>query len=93
MMTVTRISTPAPAEKDLPDAGIAVMSPIPGSVWKVNAAPGARVKAGDVLIVVESMKMEFEVVAPAAGVLAELRCAEGRGVSLGQGLAVVVEQA
>jgi urea carboxylase len=79
------------SEDALPEGGVAVTSPIPGSVWKVNVAPGTRVKAGEALIVVESMKTEFEVAAPADGVLVDLRCAEGRAVGMGQILAVIVE--
>jgi urea carboxylase len=72
---------------------VAVASPVPGAVWKINVANGARVKEGDVLIVVESMKMEMAVHAPISGTLSEFRCAEGRPVSLGQTLAVIVEDA
>ncbi|BCJ92326.1 urea carboxylase [Terrihabitans soli] len=79
------------SEDALPEGGVAVTSPIPGSVWKVNVAPGTRVKAGEALIVVESMKTEFEVAAPADGTVSELRCAEGRAVGMGQILAVIVE--
>ncbi len=65
-------------------------SPVSGSIWTVNVAPGARVAAGAVLMVVESMKMEFAVVAPADGIVAELRCVEKCMVSLGQVLAVFI---
>ncbi len=78
---------------DLPADGFAVASPIPGSVWKVNVVEGAQVKAGDLLIVVELMKMEFAVVAPSDGILSELRCTEGRAVALGQTLAVMMKDA
>jgi urea carboxylase len=82
----------APAEivDSLPEDGIAVASPVSGSIWAVNVAPGARVKAGAILMVVESMKMEFAVVAPGDGIVAELRCTERRTVSLGQILAVLI---
>ena len=86
-----RNPSPADGAEVLPDGGVAVASSIPGSVWKINVPAGARVKAGDPLIVVESMKMEFEVVSPADGIIAELRCAEGRPVALGQTLAVILE--
>jgi urea carboxylase len=81
------------ADDALPDGGIVITSPIPGSVWKVNVAPGVRVKAGDALIVVESMKTEFEVAAPGDGIVSELRCTEGRAVGMGQVLAVLLEDA
>jgi urea carboxylase len=80
------------SEDALPEGGVAVTSPIPGSVWKVNVEPGTRVKAGEALIVVESMKTEFEVAAPTNGVVSELRCAEGRAVGMGQVLAVILEE-
>jgi urea carboxylase len=69
---------------------VAVGSPVPGAVWKVEVSSGARVKEGDLLVVVESMKMEMSVHAPSDGVVAEVRCAEGRAVSLGQTLVVLV---
>jgi hypothetical protein len=49
---------------------------------------GQPVKAGDPVVVVESMKMEMQVTAPADGIVVELRCAEGRGVTTGQTLAI-----
>ena len=72
---------------------IAVASPVPGAVWKIEASKGARVKEGDVLVVVESMKMEMSVHAPADGTVSEIRCAEGRPVALGQTLIVLAEDA
>ena len=73
---------------ELPEGTEAVPSPVPGSVWKLAAAPGDAVKAGDPLLIVESMKMEIAVPAPADGTVVEIRCAEGQAVSLGQTLAV-----
>lgn len=75
---------------ELPPGATAIASPVPGSVWKIAVQAGARVAAGDPLIVVESMKMEISVTAPTAGVVSEIRCSEGRAVSLGQTLAVLV---
>ena len=78
---------------DLPDGGEAIASPVSGSIWKIAGAAGGAVKAGDVLVVVESMKMEIAVSAPSDGTLIEIRCAEGQAVSLGQPLAVFVPTA
>ncbi|MCZ6460362.1 MAG: acetyl-CoA carboxylase biotin carboxyl carrier protein subunit [Gammaproteobacteria bacterium] len=50
-----------------------VESEVQGSVWKVEVAVGERVAAGDVLIILESMKMEIPVESPVAGVVSELR--------------------
>ncbi len=83
----------APGDDEMDQAlepgSLAVQSPVPGAVWKIAVIEGARVAAGDVLIVVESMKMEMTVAAPAAGTVAEVRCAEGRAVALGQTLVVL----
>ncbi|MGD0491934.1 MAG: urea carboxylase [Steroidobacteraceae bacterium] len=82
----------APNEADseeLPEGCVAVTSPVTGSVWRVSCAAGQRVKAGDTLVLVESMKMEIPVSAPVDGIVAELRSAEGRPVLFGQTLAVL----
>jgi urea carboxylase len=50
---------------------------------------GQRVKAGDILVTVESMKMELPVTAPVDGVVNQLRCAEGRAVTVAQTLVVL----
>ncbi len=71
----------------------AVQSPVPGAVWKIAVEQGKRVAAGDVLVVVESMKMEMLVHAPSDGIVHELKCTEGRAVSLGQTLVVLAEDA
>ncbi|MGK2913888.1 MAG: urea carboxylase [Porticoccaceae bacterium] len=67
----------------------AVESPIAGSLWQVRAAIGSQVAAGDVLFVLESMKMEIPVVAPCAGTVAAIMVAPGAPVRAGQRVAVV----
>lgn len=61
-----------------------VRSEVTGTVWKLEVQPGQQVAAGDPLIVVESMKMEIPVESPAAGVVREVRVAEGDAVAEGQ---------
>ncbi|MFN0218039.1 MAG: urea carboxylase [Hyphomicrobium sp.] len=73
----------------LPPGAVAVESAVPGCVWKISVAEGQRVRQGDVVVVVESMKMEMAIVAPCDGVIAQIRCAEGRQVALGQTLLVM----
>jgi urea carboxylase len=68
---------------------VAVVSPVSGSVWKISSAPGQAVKAGDTLVLVESMKMELPVTAPVDGIVTQLRCAEGRAVLIAQTLVVM----
>ncbi|MHB1876852.1 MAG: acyl-CoA carboxylase biotin carboxyl carrier protein subunit, partial [Streptosporangiaceae bacterium] len=64
-------------------------APMPGSVVKVVSAPGQPVAAGDVVVVLEAMKMEHQITAPAAGVLTELRVSHGVQVNAGDVLAIV----
>ena len=66
-----------------------IESLVTGTVWKLERQTGDRVAAGDTILIVESMKMEIPIDAPAAGTLRELLVAEGEGVSEGQVLAVV----
>lgn len=58
-----------------------IRSEITGSVWKVEVAVGQSVAEGDTLVIVESMKMEIPISAPAAGVIAEIFVAEGEPVA------------
>ena len=74
--------------EDLEPGCIAIASPVSGSIWRVATGAGQRVSAGEPLVVVESMKMEMPIEAPADGVVIELRCAEGRSVVTGQILLV-----
>jgi pyruvate carboxylase subunit A/propionyl-CoA carboxylase alpha chain len=60
---------------------------MPGSVIRVGAAVGDKVKAGQPLIWLEAMKMEHTITAPGAGVLAELNVAAGQQVDVGAVLA------
>ena len=66
-----------------------VIAEVAGKVWKIEARPGALLAADDVILIVESMKMEIPVVAPAAGKLLELRVKEGDGISEGDVVAVM----
>ncbi len=61
-----------------------VCTEVTGSVWEVHVASGAQVAAGDVLMIIESMKMEIPVEAPRAGTVGEIRVAKGDAVSEGQ---------
>jgi len=58
-----------------------VRSEITGSVWKVEVAVGQSVAEGDTLVIVESMKMEIPISAPASGVVTEILIAEGEPVA------------
>ncbi|MGF6876656.1 urea carboxylase [Paraburkholderia sp. MM5477-R1] len=73
----------------LHDGEVAVDSEIAGSLWQVKVKTGDAVDAGDVLLIIESMKMEISVCAPCAGTVGEIYVAPGSPVRAGQRVAVV----
>ena len=70
-------------------AGEVVKSPMPGNILKINAVQGQAVKEGDVLVVLEAMKMENDVVAPRDGTVAQVVVAKGAVVETGSPLVVL----
>ncbi|MDH0058915.1 carboxyltransferase domain-containing protein, partial [Stutzerimonas stutzeri] len=68
-----------------------IESHIAGNLWQVSVAEGARVEAGDVLVILESMKMEIPLTAPVAGVVKEVRTQPGSPVRAGQRVVVIEE--
>ena len=62
---------------------------ITGTVWKIAVTPGQTVAEGDVVLILESMKMEMPLEAEAAGRVKEIRCSEGQAVSEGDVLVVL----
>lgn len=67
-----------------------IESQVTGTVWKLERQPGDRLAEGDTILIVESMKMEIPITAPADGVLQQLLAAEGEAVQEGQVLALLV---
>lgn len=61
-----------------------VHAPMPGKIIKIQAQPGTQVNAGDVLVVMEAMKMEYTLKAQADGSIEKIDCAPGDQVTLGQ---------
>jgi urea carboxylase len=82
---------PAASDEDIPDGMAPVHSATMGTVWKLEAQPGQPVKAGQTLLVIETMKMETQIVAPADGFLKEWRCQPGRVVKAGQVVALMAD--
>jgi len=80
------------SELDLPENGRAIASHVAGNVWKVEVEEGAAVKQGDTLLIIESMKMEFAVLAQCDGHVHKVFCREGGQVSAGQDLLVLVSE-
>ena len=79
-------ATSAPQPPAARGGGRAVPAPLAGSIHKVNVAVGQHVAAGDVIMVLEAMKMETEVRSPAAGTVASLDVREGDVVQVGDTL-------
>ncbi len=84
----------APAPKPAPAAGgsagsVKVTSPMPGKILSVKSSVGADVKKGDVILLLEAMKMENEVVAPQDGKIASINVNSGDMVESGDVLATM----
>ena len=71
----------------------AVVTPMQGTVLKVEVAEGDRIEAGQVVCVVEAMKMENEIVAPRVGIVRDLSVAPGAAIASGQLLCRVTSDA
>ena len=70
-------------------SGTQVKAPMPGSILSVKASVGQAVKAGDVLIVLEAMKMENDIVAPCDGTVKEIVVTKGTTVNTDDILAII----
>ena len=83
-----KAAAPKAAPKAAAPAGaqgaVKVNAPMPGKILKVNVNAGAAVKKGDVLLVLEAMKMENEICAPHDGTVATVECAAGDSVESGK---------
>ncbi len=66
-----------------------VEAQITGNIWKIEMHSGDAISEGDIILIMESMKMEIPVEAPCAGKLAEIKVAEGDNVEEGHVLAVI----
>lgn len=74
---VSAAPAPAPAPAPASSGGVEVVSPMPGKVFKLVAKPGEQVSEGQVVMILEAMKMENEIVAPQAGTVDAILVKEG----------------
>ena len=97
--TAAPVATPAPAAAPAPAAtpaapvananGETVNAPMPGNILSVNVQNGATVKKGDVLMILEAMKMENEIMSPCDGTIASINVQKGSSVETGAVLCVI----
>ena len=73
----------------VPDGCETMTAPIPGSVWKITVNEGSKIKKGDVVAVLESMKMEFTVESEYDGVLKKIFVRTGQQINAGQMIAAI----
>lgn len=71
------------------EGAVKVNAPMPGKILSVKVAVGQAVSKGDVLMILEAMKMENEIVAPSEGTVASININEGAGVEAGTLLATL----
>lgn len=86
------VAAAAPAAAAAPvsvAAGDPVKSPMPGNILKINVTQGQQVKEGDVIMILEAMKMENEIVATRSGTIAQIAVSKGAVVETGAVLAVI----
>lgn len=86
---LVEMPAPEPEGRTVPDRCEAVVAPMTASIFQVAAQPGQRVAEGDKLLVLDAMKIEMVISAPADGVVRELLCHAGQIVSAGQQLVIV----
>ena len=84
-----KAAAPAPAAAAPVAAGTKINAPMPGTILSVKAQNGAQVKKGEVLLVLEAMKMENEIVAPQDGKVVQVNAVKGATVNTGDVLVVL----
>lgn len=82
-------SAPAPAAPVNLAAGETVSAPMPGNIIRVDVKQGDTVKSGQILVILEAMKMENEIVAPKDGTVAQVVTSKGAVVDTGSPLVVI----
>lgn len=82
-------AAPAPAAPAPVAGGETIKSPMPGTILNINITSGAAVKKGDLLFILEAMKMENEIMSPVDGTVASVNVTKGASVDTGTVLCVI----
>lgn len=85
----TPVQSAAPAPVQASGSSTPVKAPMPGTILSVQAQNGQSVKEGDVLFILEAMKMENEIVAPVSGTVTQVLAAKGNSVATDEALAFI----
>lgn len=80
---------PAAPKKTASAGSITIEAPMPGTILSIKVKPGSKVQEGDVIMILEAMKMENEILAPQAGKIATIEIDEGATVDTGDLLATM----
>lgn len=83
------VAAAAPAAPAAPAGDEKITAPMPGTILAVNVTSGSAVKKGDVLMILEAMKMENEIMCPRDGVVASVNTSKGASVESGTLLCVL----
>lgn len=83
------VAAPAPAAPVNLAAGETIAAPMPGNILRIDVNQGDTVKAGQILVILEAMKMENEIVAPRDGTVAQIVTSKGAVVDTGSPLIVI----
>lgn len=84
-------STPAPAAPKVSGEGEQIVAPLPGSIFSINVTNGQSIKKGQVLMVLEAMKMENEIMAPFDGTVGAIAVKVGDAVDSGALLCTLIK--
>lgn len=87
--TVKSESTPAPSQTAPGENGTTITAPMPGTILRVSVTEGQKVQRGDVLCVLEAMKMENEIVAPSNGTISSINISSNQAVDSGNLLMII----
>jgi glutaconyl-CoA decarboxylase len=86
--TATVSPAPAPAQA-VAAGGTRITAPMPGKIWKMHVREGDTISDGQLVLVLEAMKMENEIFAPTGGKILQINCKEGDSVNTGDVLVVI----
>ncbi len=89
LLPLLKLLLPAPAAKPVAAGSATISAPMPGKVLEVKVKAGDAVKSGDVLMILEAMKMQNEIMAPADGTISDVRVSAGQTVGTGDVMIVM----